>query len=165
LIYIHLHKMKVISKAIQNNKTISRKYICSNQGGQNYSPDLKWSSVPNAKSYVVLVFDPDAPSGTWFHWLLTNIAPEIIQLPALPANPKKILEVSGGKIKQGKNSWGKLGYIGPCPPPGKKHRYYYMVYALDTIINDVIYIPETFLATIKGHVIDKGHIIGIFQRQ
>jgi len=156
--------IKITSKSLKNNRQISRMHICTNQGGNNLNPDLAWTNIPGAKSYVLLVFDPDAPSGTWIHWLLPNIPPKIKKIPSLPASDNKSLEVYGVKIKQGKNSWGKYGYIGPCPPPGNPHKYYFVVYALDKVIDDPGNNTEEFLQKVKGHVIGKGNLMGTFRR-
>ena len=158
-------KIKVFSRSIKPNQSIPRKFICQNQGGKDLSPDLSWKPVNGAVSYIVLAFDPDAPSGTWIHWILSYIPSKITKLPILPATINKILEVRGEKLVQGKNSWGKYGYGGPCPPPGKSHRYYFVVYALDiSMENSNVNKVESFLAKIQPHVIGYGHLKGMYQR-
>lgn len=154
--------MNVSSKTIKNNVSIERKYTCKNQGGDEISPDISWNKVPGAKSYALLVFDPDAPSGTWIHWLISYIPPKITKIPSMPVTNNNILEVYGEKLRQGMNSWGRYGYGGPCPPPGKQHRYFFAIYALDIIL-DGDRNAEKFVQQIKGHVIGTGHIIGLYK--
>lgn len=159
-------KMKLFSRSIRNNQPIIRKFICQSQGGKDLSPDLSWKPVNGAESYVVLAFDPDAPTGTWIHWLITHIPNKITKLPVLPSTNNKILEVRDEKLTQAKNSWGNYGYGGPCPSPGKEHRYYFVVYALDQIVeignNNKV---ESFLTKIQSHVIGYGHIKTMYERK
>ena len=158
-------KIKLFSKGIRPNQTIPRKFICQNQGGKDLSPDLSWKPIKGAESYVILAFDPDAPSGTWFHWIVPYIPSTITKVPILPARENKILEVRGEKLVQGKNSWGKYGYGGPCPSPGKPHRYYFVVYALDKRMeNSNVNKVQSFLTQIQPHVIGYGHLKAIYQR-
>ena len=160
-------KIKVFSKNLKPNKPISNKFICTNQGCKDLSPYLSWKPVKGAASYVLLVFDPDAPSGTWFHWILPSISKKITKIPVLPSNNNKVLEIRGEKVIQGKNSWNKFGYGGPCPPPGEPHRYYFVVYALDTVLENANINSnkiQNFLAKIQPHVIGYGHLKAIYQR-
>lgn len=160
-------KIKVFSKNLRPNQPISNKFICTNQGGKDFSPDLSWKPVKGAASYVLLVFDPDAPSGTWFHWILPSISRNITRIPVLPSNNNKYLEIRGEKLIQGKNSWNKFGYSGPCPPPGKPHRYYFVVYALDVVLEESNINSskiESFLSKIQPHVMGYGHLKTIYQR-
>ncbi len=157
-------EMKIYSRGIKPKKMINRKFICTNQGGKNLSPDISWKPVKNAASYVLLAFDPDAPSGTWVHWILTYIPPTLTRLPVLPASKDRQMKVYNEMVRQGVNSWGEVGYGGPCPPPGKAHRYYFVVYALDMALQTNSNSVEKFLERIKGHVIGKGHIMGIHKR-
>lgn len=145
--------MKIETSAFQNGETIPAKYTCS---GENVSPPLNISGAPKeTKSFVLIVDDPDAPGGTFDHWLGWNI----------PGDTQKLPE--GVKLpKQGKNSYQKLGYGGPCPPPGKPHRYFFKLYALDTMLS----LPEgaskhQIESAMEGHVIAKTELIGTFQRK
>ena len=119
------------SSAIQKGKTIPLEQVFNGSGctGQNISPDLEWSGAPkNTKSFAITVFDPDAPTGSgWWHWIVFNI----------PANVNRLARGAGsGKAQlpegaiQSRNDYGQIGYGGPCPPPGKPHRYIFTVYAL-----------------------------------
>ena len=120
--------MKITSKAFQNECMIPEKYTCK---GQDISPSLKWEGAPaGTKGFVIICDDPDAPVGIWDHWLLFNIPASETELneniPDLP-------ELTNG-IRQGKNSWGRSDYGGPCPPSGT-HRYFFKLYALDTMLD------------------------------
>lgn len=143
--------LNVTSNAFAANQTIPVEYTCD---GSETSPPLSWSNVPKGtKSVAILVEDPDAPSGTFTHWLVTGIPPTTTALPAgaLPA---------GASVAT--NDTGKAGYAGPCPPSGR-HHYHFKVYALDTTLPK----PRTkaeFLSAIKGHVLDQGELVATYQR-
>ena len=112
------------SMAFDDGATIPRGYTCD---GANQSPPLQWHGAPEGtQAYVLIVDDPDAPAGTWLHWTVYDLPAESHELPRnIPGNA--VLE-SGAK--QGRNDFGKVGYGGPCPPPGKPHRYSFRLYAL-----------------------------------
>jgi Raf kinase inhibitor-like YbhB/YbcL family protein len=118
--------MKVMSTAFTDGAPIPRRHTCD---GEDLSPPLAWSGVPSgAKSLVLICDDPDAPSKTWVHWVLYGIPAEVTSLPeGVP--PQKSLRQHGGAA-QGVNDSRGIGYSGPCPPPGKPHRYYFKLYAL-----------------------------------
>jgi hypothetical protein len=98
--------------------------------GGNVSPALKWSGAPaGTQSFALLVHDPDAPTGSgWWHWVVHNIPAGTTSLPAGAGDPKKNLMPAG--VVQGRTDYGTVGYGGPCPPPGKPHRYQFRIYAL-----------------------------------
>jgi Raf kinase inhibitor-like YbhB/YbcL family protein len=98
--------------------------------GGNVSPALKWSGAPaGTKSFALLVHDPDAPTGSgWWHWVVHNIPASTTSLPPGAGDPKKNLMPAG--VVQGRTDYGTVGYGGPCPPPGKPHRYQFRIYAL-----------------------------------
>ncbi|WP_115703374.1 YbhB/YbcL family Raf kinase inhibitor-like protein [Legionella sainthelensi] len=141
------------SSAFQMNSIIPVQYTCK---GADQSPPLTWHNVPSkTKSLVLLVDDPDAPGGVWTHWILFNIPPTIHRLDA------------GSPIPPGattaKNSWGELGYRGPCPPLGA-HTYHFKLYALNTVIDlkdDTS--RDALLNAITGHVIGSSDLVGIYQ--
>lgn len=116
--------MQMTSTAFPDGELIPKRYTCD---GQDISPPLAWRGVPEkARSLVLICDDPDAPMGTWVHWVLYDLPADSAGLPeAVPA--EKTLK-SGAR--HGKNSWGRVGYGGPCPPGGT-HRYYFKLYALD----------------------------------
>ncbi|MCX7722324.1 MAG: YbhB/YbcL family Raf kinase inhibitor-like protein, partial [Verrucomicrobiae bacterium] len=121
-------KIQVTSPAFQDGKPIPSKYTCD---GEDVSPPLNWTNVPpEAKSLVLISDDPDAPVGTWVHWVLYDLPPTTA---GLSEGVPKSSELPNG-AKQGINDFRRIGYGGPCPPPGKPHRYYFKLYALDTVL-------------------------------
>ncbi|MCX7771085.1 MAG: YbhB/YbcL family Raf kinase inhibitor-like protein [Proteobacteria bacterium] len=145
--------MRITSPAFSNNTLIPKKYTCD---GEDVNPPLEFHEVPaNAKSLALIVDDPDAPMGTWVHWVLFNI----------PPNYKGIEEnsVPEGAI-EGINDFKKLKYGGPCPPSGT-HRYFFKLYALDSLINLKGTIKKDDLErAMKGHIIEKAELIGLYSR-
>lgn len=114
--------LTLTSPAFEHNGTIPKRYTCD---GENVNPELRIGGIPpNAKSLALIMDDPDAPVGTFTHWLVWNIPPGTAQIPVGVKN----IGV------EGITSFSRPGYGGPCPPPGKKHRYYFKVYALDTTL-------------------------------
>jgi Raf kinase inhibitor-like YbhB/YbcL family protein len=113
------------SPAFAPGAAIPRKFTCD---GSDLSPALAWSDAPPATKFFALTCDdPDAPVGTWTHWVIYSIPGKFAGLPE--GVPK--FEALPDGTKQGKNSWGKIGYGGPCPPRGKPHRYFFHLYALN----------------------------------
>lgn len=151
--------MKIQSSAFAAGAAIPAQYTCA---GANISPPLAWSGVPaKAKSLALIVHDPDAPSGDYTHWLLYGIPPSTSQLAG---NVAKELEIAGVG-RQGTNDFRKVGYGGPCPPPGKPHRYFFHLYALDV---EAELAPGAGRAAvedaIRGHVVAEGELMGTFSR-
>lgn len=148
-------KFSISSSAFSNNKTIPLKYTCDHE---NLSPPLTWNSAPKkTASYALIVSDPDAPAGVWYHWVVYNIPKETSSL-------KENMFPTGSSM--GKNSWGNEKYNGPCPPPGKLHHYVFTLYALDenlsfTSTPDA----EKIIAAMQGHVLKTAVITGVFERQ
>lgn len=146
--------MKVTSAAFNHTERIPEQYTCK---GQNINPPLVISAVPEGvQSFVLIVEDPDAPIGTWDHWLLFNIEPTV----------REIIEnsVPPGGI-QVKNSFGKVEYGGPCPPPGSAHRYFFKIYALNAKLNPtLVQDKKTLLALSEGRVLASAELIGTFSR-
>jgi len=152
------HTMTVRSPAFSNGSTIPRRYTCD---GDDVSPPLEWSNTPpGAKSILVLVYDPDAPSGFFIHWLVYDIKPGIHGLPeALPPEPRTPYGL------QAVNDFNHVGYGGPCPPPGKEHRYVFLVAALDTAPPAPPGAPaREVLAQARGHVLAYGYTVGLYRR-
>ncbi|KKQ42276.1 MAG: hypothetical protein US59_C0012G0021 [Candidatus Levybacteria bacterium GW2011_GWB1_37_8] len=144
--------MKIISSAFENNSKIPAKYTCD---GENVNPPLSLIDVPaNAKSLVLIVDDPDAPSGTWVHWTIFNINPKV-------ANVEEENIPSGGK--EGITSFGKTGYGGPCPPSGV-HRYFFKLYTLDIILNLINPDKAALEKAMRSHILDKAELIGLHSR-
>ncbi len=142
----------VSSPAFKSGSFIPIKYTCK---GQNINPPLEIKNLPpQAKSLALIVEDPDAPMGTWDHWIVYNIPPTTsIAEDSLPPGSKQIT-----------NSFGYQKYGGPCPPPGKPHRYFFKVYALDTILPANISTKAELLEAIGPHLLASGQLIGKFGR-
>ena len=146
------------SAAFKEGQPIPRQYTCD---GVNVSPPLEWSGVPKtARTVTIIADDPDAPSGTWVHWVLYNLPAENIgMVENLPATEN--LKAGGF---QGKNDFEKIGYGGPCPPSGT-HRYFFKIYALDSEL------PLKAGATkaevekaMEGHVVAQGQLMGTYRK-
>ena len=146
------------SSAFQNGGSIPKKFTCE---AADVSPELTWSGVPEkTQSFALIADDPDAPMGTWVHWVIYDLPPNTAKLPE--GVPKQEQAASGA---QGKNSSGKIGYGGPCPPPGKPHRYFFKLYALDSKLNlkPGARKPEVE-AAMKGHVLAQAELMGKYGR-
>jgi len=139
------------SSAFADNSEIPKKFGCQ---GEDISPPLSWQNTHSqTKSYVLIVDDPDAPAGTWVHWVLFNISPDINNLDENATAQNAI---------SGKNSWGTQGYRGPCPPSGT-HRYFFKIYALDQKLNlsDNADKKEV-IKVMEGHVLGKAELMGFY---
>ena len=151
-------EITVLSAAFVMGAVIPNEHTCS----KGISPPLSWSQVPTGtKSIAVLCDDPDAPSGDWVHWVLFNLPPDLQQLEAhVPRSPN----LPNGAI-QGINDYHRNGYDGPCPPPGKKHRYFFKIFALDTRLElDSSARKEDLVEAMQGHILAKGALMGLFGR-
>lgn len=140
------------STAFENNAPIPKKYTCD---GGNVNPPLTFKNIPaNTKSLALLVSDPDAPRGTWSHWVIYNIPPDTGEI---------IEDTNPGR--EGINDFGKYAYGGPCPPYGKPHHYIFRAYALDTIlnINKEPTLGEVEKA-LQDHIIAKIQLVGTYQK-
>jgi len=147
--------MQLRSSALQPESPIERKYTCE---GDDVAPPLEWSDAPaNTRTFALIVDDPDAPGGDWSHWVVWNLPADTTRLP------------EGGQLPQGaesgQNDFRKSGYGGPCPPPGKPHRYFFRLYALDDVLdlpNDAKK-PDVERA-MQGHILDQAEMYGTFGR-
>lgn len=130
--------------------------------GVNRSPSLTWSDPPaGTKSFVLILDDPDAPVGTFVHWVLYNLPPTARSLP--PAVPKQN-EVAGGG-RQGRNDFGDIGYGGPCPPGHMPHHYRFLLYALDTPLSLHAGATKPQVEdALKGHILARGRMVGVYSR-
>lgn len=148
------------AEAFRSGDPIPREYTCD---GQDASPALSWRNVPTeAKSLALILDDPDSASGTFTHWILLNIPPAVRSLPK--GIPKK-QTLENGSV-QGNGSGGHVGYMGPCPPPGNPHRYFFRIYALDTTLNlSGKENRNAVLTAMKGHIIAQGEMMGTYRRQ
>ncbi|GAB6065311.1 YbhB/YbcL family Raf kinase inhibitor-like protein [Aquifex pyrophilus] len=151
--------MKVFSSAFEYGEVIPKKYTCE---GEDISPPIRWEGVSGARSFVLIMDDPDAPIGTFTHWVVYDIPSNVNELPE---NFPKSKEVNG--IKQGVNDFGRVGYGGPCPPRGHGyHRYFFKVYALD--VESLGLPPEATRREVeermKGHILGSGELMGRYKR-
>ncbi len=114
----------ISSTAFPHDGEIPKKFTCD---GADVSPELSWIEPPAAtQSFTLIADDPDAPAGTWTHWVFFNLP---AATASLAEGVSKVDELPGGE-RQGRNDFRKIGYNGPCPPPGKAHRYFFRIYAL-----------------------------------
>jgi Raf kinase inhibitor-like YbhB/YbcL family protein len=159
LMAVSVATINITSSAFSAEGTIPKKYTCD---GQDASPPLTWSGAPgSAQSLALIADDPDAPVGTWVHWVLYD----------LPANTKELAEnvpkqeqLPNG-ARQGRNDFRKIGYGGPCPPAGKPHRYYFKLYALDKKLDLK---PGATKAEVESamqdHILAQGELMGRYGR-
>jgi Raf kinase inhibitor-like YbhB/YbcL family protein len=153
--------MTVTSAAFAQQAAIPAKHTCE---GQDSSPPLTWSGVPSGtRSLVLILDDPDAPDPaaprmTWVHWVLYNLAPDAGGI----AEGAKVLPAGS---REGLNDWQRTGYGGPCPPIGR-HRYFFKLYALDTVLPDLGRAGKAKVeSAMKGHVIAQAELVGTYQKQ
>lgn len=157
-----MSSLKLSSSAFSPKGKIPAKYTCE---GSDVSPSLEWSGVPpGAKSLALIVDDPDAPDPrapkmTWVHWVLYNLPlsarglPEAVQKKALPDG-----------TREGLNDWKRTGYGGPCPPIGE-HRYFFKLYALDTVLPDLGNPTKAQLEkAIQGHILAQAELLGTYEK-
>lgn len=151
--------LKVTSTAFKEGGMIPPKYTAD---GQDVSPPLAWEGVPDgARSIALICDDPDAPMGTWVHWLLWNLPPE---LTGLDEDTPPDAELTNG-VRQGTTDFGRTGYGGPAPPSGV-HRYFFKVYALDTMLDLRAGATKPELEkAIKGHILAQGQLMGKYTRK
>lgn len=150
--------MKLSSSAFQSGEMIPSKYTCM---GDDVSPPLAWSDIPpKTQSLALIADDPDAPMGTWVHWVVWNIPPS---LTSLEENlPKKDALPNG--IKQGMTDFKRVGYGGPCPPSGI-HRYFFKLYALDTQLNlPTMTHKKDLEKAMEGHILARTELMGKYKK-
>lgn len=151
-------KMEIRTGAFAPGASIPEKYTCS---GENISPPLAISGVPrSAKALVLIVDDPDAPAGTFVHWVVYNMPP---QTNRIDAGVKSDKTMPGGGM-QGRNDFGGVGYGGPCPPPGSPHHYRFRLFALSSPITPQSATGPGVEETMQGHILASTEIVGTFGR-
>jgi Raf kinase inhibitor-like YbhB/YbcL family protein len=145
--------LTLTSDAFANGQSIPAKYSCV---GKNISPALAWNEPPaGTQSFALIVDDPDAPAGTWVHWVLFNIPVSTLSLDE---------SMDTSAMSAGRNSSGKMSYDGPCPPSGT-HRYFFKLYALDSTLSlSPGATKEQLLAAMKGHILAQGELMGTFSK-
>ncbi len=152
--------MQLTSPSFQQGAPIPVQHTCD---GSNVSPALQWTDAPpGTKTLALITDDPDAPMGTWVHWVIYNVPPTLTGLPEAVDRSQFVLNGA----KQGLNDFRHLGYGGPCPPSGKPHRYFFKLYALDAEL------PLSPGATnsqlekaMQGHVLAQAELMGTYQRR
>ena len=155
--------LSLSSAAFKEGAAIPPKYTCD---GADVSPPLSWDGAPaGTKSFALIVDDPDAPAGTWVHWVLVNVPGNAITLAEnIPKMETLKKELSGAV--QGKNDFRRIGYGGPCPPPGPAHRYFFQLYALDAPLQAKPGVTKQELeAAMQGHVLMMAQLMGTYTRQ
>ena len=148
---LKIGKLTIGSSEFANQGFIPAKYTCE---GENVNPSITIENIPSGtKSLALIIDDPDGPNGTFDHWIVWNIRPkEMIIENTVPGT-------------EGKNSFGKTKYQGPCPPEGKTHRYFFKVYALDSLINvQAGSDKKTVEKAMSKHILGEGEIIGLYQK-
>ena len=150
---VAINLLTLTSAAFGEGESIPEKYTCD---GEDVSPPLTWQDVSaDVGAYALIMDDPDAPRGTWVHWVIYDLAPDLTQLPE---------GVASNVGTQGSNSWDRMGYGGPCPPSGT-HRYFFKLYALDAPVGlEAGADKETLLSAIEGHVLAEGQLMGTYAR-
>ncbi len=145
--------IQLSSTSFTQNGVIPKQYTCD---GADTSPQLSWRELPdNTKSLVLFMEDPDAPMGTFIHWVLFNI----------PASINELIEGAKGVGVEGMNDFRRMGYGGPCPPRGSNHRYYFKLFALDTLLSLKGGVKKTDVEkAMQGHILGQGEIMGRYGR-
>lgn len=149
----------ITSPSYPSRGNIPKKFTCD---GEDVSPQMSWTDPPaGTKSFALLVDDPDAPVGNWNHWVLWNVPAESRGLAEGVRKDKQLADGS----EQGENDFRKIGYNGPCPPPGQVHRYYLKLFALDTKLSLKATVRKAELeAAMKGHILGQPEWMGRYGR-
>lgn len=150
---------QISSSGFAEAEVIPDRYACT---GDNFSPELLWGAPPTGTESLALIFDdPDAPGGSWVHWVIFNMPGE---QNSLPAGVAPLAEHPDGSLS-GSNSWGELGYGGPCPPQGSTHQYIFALFALDTVLDlEAAANKQDLLTAMEGHILAETELSGLFSR-
>lgn len=152
--------MTITSPAFESGQAIPAKYTCE---GADISPPLQFIDVPaGAKSLSLICDDPDAPVGTWVHWVIYDLPVTTVEVTEkMPTS-----DTLPNGAKQGVNDFRRVGYGGPCPPLGKPHHYYFKLYALDTVLGlKARATKRDVLRSMEGHILAEGQLMGTYQRR
>jgi Raf kinase inhibitor-like YbhB/YbcL family protein len=151
--------LQITSPDFSAGETVPKKTTCD---GPDVSPRLSWSNAPAAtQTFALIMDDPDAPAGTWVHWVLYDVPADATGLPERVPRQEQL--ASGAR--QGQNDFGKIGYSGPCPPTGNPHRYFFKLYALDTKLNLKSGATKADLErAMKPHILAQADVIGRYGR-
>lgn len=158
MLFMHIAQaadFSIQSQAFANGDTIPGMFTCD---GKDISPSLQWVNIPkNTQSFALIVSDPDAPGGTFYHWVVYNI-------PAITEGfAENVKRFSAGVI-EATNSFGNAHYNGPCPPKGKAHHYIFTLYALDSKLDVTKADATSVLGALENHVIQKTQMVGLYQK-
>lgn len=151
--------LEITSRAFEHNGTIPKQHTCD---GADEPPPLEWTGVPAGTTSLALIVDdpdapdPNAPQRTFVHWVLYNIPPAETGLAADGSAPDG--------ARTGKNDGKRTGYMGPCPPIGR-HRYFFKLYALDTVLDDGLTTKAELERAMEGHVLERAELIGTYERR
>lgn len=150
------------SAAFAEGAAIPTKHTCD---GADASPPLAWSGTPpRTAAFALIADDPDAPAGTWVHWVLYNLPPTVSRLPENVPKTETLPELAGAL--QGRTDFRRPGYGGPCPPPGPAHRYFFKLYALDASLKLKPGATKADVeAAMKGHLLGTAQLTGTYARQ
>jgi Raf kinase inhibitor-like YbhB/YbcL family protein len=151
--------LQISSSAFSAGETIPKKFTCD---GPDASPALRWNEPPaKTQSFALIMDDPDAPVGTWVHWVLFDLPADTRELGEGVAKQEQL----ANGARQGRNDFGKIGYGGPCPPPGKPHRYFFKLYALDAKLNLKAGVTKADVErAMMGHVLAQAEVMGKYGR-
>jgi len=151
--------MKISSASFSAGEMIPKEFTCD---GPDASPKLNWTEPPaKTQSFALIMDDPDAPAGTWVHWVLFNLPADTRELAEGVAKQEQL----ANGARQGRNDFGKIGYGGPCPPPGNPHRYFFKLYALNAKLNLKASSAKTDVeGAMKGHILAHAETIGKYGR-
>lgn len=152
--------MTLTSSSFADGQPIPSKHTCD---GENISPPLSWEGAPEAaKSFALICDDPDAPVGTWVHWVLYDLPATTSGLPEAVEPQEDVL----GGARQGRNDFKKIGYGGPCPPKGGPHRYFFKLYALDRALALKPGATKREVENaMKDHILAEGKLMGTYKRK
>ena len=152
--------IKTTSPSFAEGQSIPSKYTCD---GENLSPPLSWDQVPEAANCFTLICDdPDAPAGTWVHWVLYDLPATMKELPEAVEAKEELPNTA----RQGSNDFKRIGYGGPCPPKGGPHRYYFKLYALDKKLDLKPGATKSQVEdAMRGHILSEGRLMGTYKRK
>lgn len=151
--------LKLNSTSFEPGGYIPEKFTCD---GEDISPEISWSGTPDGtETFALIVEDPDAPGRVFTHWVVYNIPNTVGGFE----EGMSAFEIIKTGASQGKNDMGTVGYTGPCPPPGKAHRYFFRLFALDNVLDLPSMLSRSVvLGAMKGHVLGESEIMGKYKR-
>lgn len=154
--------LSITSPAFAQDTAIPAKYTCQ---GEDIAPALEWADPPQGtKSLALILDDPDAPGGIWVHWVVYNLPADTRGLPESASQGKSTQANLPAGTQQGKNSFNRVNYGGPCPPSGE-HHYRFHLYALDTTLTGEALNKTALLKVMDGHILGQGELVGLYQKQ